>query len=167
MMLSAIIYLVLSLKIFPFIAILIATTWAIYGLLRKLIDVRAEIGLLYESAFIALIAGPYLIYLNFQGSGFFLNHSSTTSIFLILTGLITTIPLFLFNQGIKFIPLGFAGVIFYLAPTFHFITSVFILNENLSLTKLVSFIIIWIAVIIFIIDILKEEKKSTRIILDN
>jgi len=167
MMLCAIIYLVLSLKIFPFIAILIATTWAIYGLLRKLIDVRAEIGLLYESAFIALIAGPYLIYLNFQGSGFFLNHSSTTSIFLILTGLITTIPLFLFNQGIKFIPLGFAGVIFYLAPTFHFITSVFILNENLSLTKLVSFIIIWIAVIIFIIDILKEEKKSTRIILDN
>ena len=159
MMLSSMIFLVISLKTFPFIAILIGTTWGIYGLLRKQINVKSEIGLLYESAFITLIAGPYLIYLNYQDSGFFLNHSSTTSIFLILTGLVTIFPLFLFNLGIKFIPLGFAGVIFYIAPTFHFITSVFILNENLSLPKLISFIIIWIAVVIFIIDILKEEKN--------
>ena len=100
-----------------------------------------------------------MIYLNYQDSGFFLNHYPTTSVFLILTGFITTFPLFFFNLGVKFIPLGFAGVIFYLAPTFHFITSVFILNEDLNFHKLISFIIVWIAVIIFIIDILKEEKK--------
>ena len=75
-----------------------------------------------------------------------------------LTGAITIFPLFFFNQGVKFIPLGFAGVIFYLAPSFHFITSFFILNENISLPKLISFIIIWVAVAIFIIDIFKERK---------
>ena len=159
MMLASIIFLIISLNSFPFVAILIGTTWSIYGLLRKQINVSSEIGLFYESGFITLIASPYLIYLYFKGSGFFLNESSLTSIFLMLTGLITIFPLFFFNQGVKFIPLGFAGVIFYLAPSFHFITSVFILNENISLHKLISFIIIWIAVAIFIIDIFKERKK--------
>ena len=159
MMLVSIIFLIINLKTFPFIAILIGTSWSIYGFLRKQIDVSAEIGLLYESGIITLVAVPYLLYLNYQDSGFFMNHSSKTSIYLILTGIVTIFPLFFFNLGVKFIPLGFAGVIFYLAPSFHFITSVFILNENMNLTKLISFIIIWIGVMIFIIDIVKDEKK--------
>ena len=88
-----------------------------------------------------------------------MNEAISTNYLLILTGAITVFPLFLFNQGVKFIPLGFAGVIFYLAPTFHIITSVFILNENLSLPKLIAFIIIWIGIIIFIIDVIKNENK--------
>ena len=159
MMLVSIIFLIINLKTFPFIAILIGTSWSIYGFLRKQIDVSAEIGLLYESGIITLVAVPYLIFLNYQNSGFFLNHSSITSIYLILTGIVTIFPLFFFNLGVKFIPLGLAGVIFYLAPTFHFITSIFILNENMNLIKLIAFIIIWIGVAVFIIDVLKDEKK--------
>ena len=82
-----------------------------------------------------------------------------TSVFLILTGIVTIFPLFFFNLGVKIIPLGFAGVIFFLAPTCHFLASIFILKENLNTSKLISFIIIWIAIIVFIIDIFKEEKK--------
>ena len=160
LMLSAIIYLIISLNSFPFIAILIGTTWGVYGFLRKQVNVSSEIGLLYESFIITLFATPYLIYLNLDESGFFLNYSTSTSFFLILAGLVTIFPLFFFNRGLKFIPLGFAGVLFYLAPSFHFITSIFILNERLNLHKLFSFIIIWIAVIIFIFDFFKEERKS-------
>ena len=92
-------------------------------------------------------------------------HSSLTSIFLILTGLITIFPLFFFNLGLKYIPLGFAGIIFFIAPSLHFITSIFILNESFSIPKLISFIIIWIAVIIFVFRYLRK-KKLTRIILN-
>ena len=106
-----------------------------------------------------MVGLPYLIYINFLGVGYFFNFSSITSILLILTGIVTIFPLFFFNLGVKFIPLGLAGIIFYTAPFFHFITSVFILNEMISIPKIISFIIIWIAIIIFIIDILKEEKK--------
>ena len=159
MMLASIVFLIISLNTVPFVAILIGTTWGIYGLLRKQINVSSEIGLFYESSFITLFAGPYLIYLYYTGSGFFLKESSLTSIFLMLTGAITIFPLFFFNLGVKIIPLSFAGVIFYLAPSLHFITSFFILNENISLPKLISFIIIWIAVAIFIIDIFKERKR--------
>jgi len=67
--------------------------------------------------------------------------------------------LFFFNFGLKYIPLGYVGVLFYLVPTFHFITSIFILGETLVFTKLISFFIIWIAVGIFIIDVLRNEKN--------
>ena len=82
-----------------------------------------------------------------------------TTIFLILTGAVTIFPLFFFNLGIKHISLGYAGVLFYLAPTFHFVTSVFILNEELQLVKLISFLIIWIGIIIFIIDVIIKEEN--------
>tara|TARA_Y100001970_G_C14200169_1_gene840648 strand:- start:1203 stop:2105 length:903 start_codon:yes stop_codon:yes gene_type:complete len=158
LMIFAIIFLIISLRTFPYLAILIGTSWGIYGLLKKKINISSEIGLLYESGFICLIAIPYLIYLNFMDNAFFLNSDSTTSVFLILTGAVTVFPLFFFNVGVKFIPLGFAGVIFYMAPTFHFITSVFILKENLSIPKLITFVIIWFAVLIFIVEVIKEEK---------
>jgi len=158
-MIISIMYLIYTLNTIPFLAMLIGTTWGIYGLLRKQIKVSSEIGLLYESGFIALIAVPYLLYLHYYDLGFFLNHSFQTTTLLILTGAVTIFPLFFFNLGVKFIPLSFAGVIFYLTPTFHFLTSVFILNEPISISKLISFIIIWIAVIIFIFDLIKGEKK--------
>ena len=158
MMFSSLIFLLISLNTFPLLAILIGTTWGFYGLLRKQINVSSEIGLLFESALISFIAAPYLIYINIIGEGFFLNQNSYISIFLILTGVITIFPLYFFNLGLKFIPLGFAGIIFFLAPSLHFVTSIFILNEALSAYKLIAFIIIWIAVILFIIDIFKEEK---------
>ena len=163
MMFLSLIFLIINIKTIPYLAVLIGISWSVYGLLRKQINVSAEIGLLYESGFITLIACPYLIYLFYHDLGFFLNDSYITSILLLLTGAVTIFPLFFFNMGIKFIPLGFVGVIFYLTPSFHFITSVFILKENISLPKLISFILIWIAVIIFVIDILKEEKKLTRV----
>jgi len=159
MMSSSVIFLFVSLKTIPYLAIFIGITWGVYGLIRKQINVSAEIGLMYEAGFIGFFAAPYLIFLNFEGLGFFLNHTSLTTIFLILTGAVTILPLFFFNMGVKYIPLGFAGVIFYLTPTFQFLTSIFILNENLNLPKLISFIIIWIAVAIFIFDIFIEEKK--------
>ena len=161
MMSFSIIYLIFTLKTIPFIALIIGTTWGIYGLLRKQINVSPEIGLLYESGFITLIAAPYLIYLYHYDLGFFLNDSFQTSALLILTGAVTIFPLFFFNLGVKSIPLSFAGVIFYLTPTFHFITSIFILNEPIATPKFISFIMIWIAVTIFIYDMFKEEKEST------
>jgi len=155
----SILFLIISLKTIPFLAILIGTSWGVYGLLKKKMNISSEIGLLYESGFITLIALPYLFYLNQMSIGYFMNDSSKITLFLLLTGAVTVFPLFFFNLGVKYISLGFAGIIFYLAPSFHFITSIFILNEELSIPKLISFVIIWIAIIIFITDVFREEKK--------
>ena len=162
LMLLSIIFLLISIKIIPYLAILISLTWAFYGLFRKKINIAAEIGLLYESGFISIFAIIYLIYLGSTESEYLFNYNKLTSFLLFFTGAITVFPLFFFNLGVKNITLGLTGVVFYLVPTFHFITSVLIFNESLSRDKLISFIIIWIAVIIYIIDKFIDEYKSNE-----
>ena len=147
----------LSLGNFPLIAVLIGTTWAIYGLLRKQIKVLPATGLLYESGFITIFALPYLIYLSYFNIGFISTSLSFTTIMLVLTGAVTIFPLFFFNLGLKYIPLGLAGVLFYIAPSFHFITSVFVLDEYIEYEKIIAFILIWIGVSIFIYDVIKKK----------
>ena len=142
---------------FPYIAILIGTTWGIYGLLRKQIQVPPALGLLYESGLISLFALPYLVYLNVSETGFLNYNLNYESLMLFLTGIVTIIPLFLFNLSLKYIPLGLAGVLFYIAPSFHFITSVYILGEQMNSNKILAFVIIWIGVSIFIYDAIKNR----------
>ena len=151
---------------FPFLALLIGTTWGIYGLLRKQIQVSPATGLLFESGLISLFAVPYLIYLNFENIGYFSFNFNYISIMLFFTGIVTIVPLFFFNLGLRHTTLGLAGVLFYIAPSFHFITSIFILNEYMEVHKLIAFIIIWVAVGIFIYDAVKTSKLS-RIKFDN
>ena len=160
LMLFACLILFTSLDSFPYLALLIGTTWGIYGLLRKQIQVSPAVGLLYESGLITLFALPYLIYLNQIDIGYFGFNFSYISIMLFLTGIVTIIPLFFFNLGLRYTTLGLAGVLFYIAPSFHFITSVFILGEYLEMEKIVAFIIIWVGVSIFIYDVVKSPRLS-------
>ena len=160
LMLFACLILFTSLDSFPYLAILIGTTWGVYGLLRKQIQVSPAVGLLYESGLITLFALPYLLYLNHIDIGFFSFNFNYISIMLFLTGIVTIIPLFFFNLGLRYTTLGLAGVLFYIAPSFHFITSVFILGEYLEIEKIVAFIIIWVGVSVFIYDVVKSPRLS-------
>ncbi len=160
LMLFACLILFTRLDSFPYLAILIGTTWGVYGLLRKQIQVSPAVGLLYESGLITLFALPYLIYLSRINIGYFSLNFNYISIMLFLTGIVTIIPLFFFNLGLRYTTLGLAGVLFYIAPSFHFITSVFILGEYLEMEKIVAFIIIWMGVGIFIYDVVKSPRLS-------
>ena len=160
LMLFACLILFTNIDSFPYLAILIGTTWGVYGLLRKQIQVSPAVGLLYESGLISLFALPYLLYLNHIDIGYFSFNFSYISIMLFLTGIVTIIPLFFFNLGLSYTTLGLAGVLFYIAPSFHFITSVFILGEYLEMEKIIAFIIIWIGVSIFIYDVVKSPRLS-------
>ena len=160
LMLLACFILFTSLDSFPYLALLIGTTWGVYGLLRKQIEVSPATGLLYESGLITLIALPYLIYLNHLEIGYFSFNLSYISVMLFLTGIVTIIPLFFFNLGLRYTTLSLAGVLFYIAPSFHFITSVYILGENLEFQKIIAFVIIWIGVTIFIYDVVRNSKLS-------
>ena len=160
LMLTACLILFINLDNFPYLALLIGTTWSIYGLLRKKIQVSPALGLLYESGLISLFALPYLMYLNYTNVGYFSFNFSYISIMLFFTGVVTIIPLFFFNLGLRHTTLGLAGVLFYIAPSFHFITSVFILGEYMETQKFIAFIIIWGGVSIFIYDVIKNSKLS-------
>ncbi len=160
LMLFAIAYLFVSLNEIPVLIILIGSTWAVYGLLRKHIMVEPSIGLLYETFIISIISIPYLLFMFINGESNFISINLKTTIFLVLTGGVTIFPLFFFNLGLKYIQLGLAGVLFYLAPSFHFITSMFILNEKILYVKMISFIVIWIGIIFYIYDTLKDRSNE-------
>ena len=151
--LSILIMVFLNIKTLPWVGILVALSWAFYNLVRKKIDIDTDIGLLIESLFIfpfALIAF-YLIWKN--GLNDFNLSNPNLSLFLILAGPMTVIPLFLYVRGVELIGLGPTGMVFYITPTLQFFLGYFYYNEPFSLVKFISFIIIWIAVIIYLKDL--------------
>ena len=154
---SIITLIIFNLKSLPWVGIIVALSWAFYNLIRKKITIDTDIGLLIESLFIFPFAlfVFYLIYKN--GFNDFSFENLGLSFFLLLAGPMTVIPLFLYVRGVEIIGLGPTGMIFYITPTLQFILGYFYYGEDFSLVKFVSFIIIWIAVIIYLRDLYENN----------
>ena len=151
------IYLFFNLNSFPWIGFSVAFLWSIYNLLRKKINVDTDIGLFIESLFIFPIA-IVIFYFIFQNNmnDFSLSNPSLMPL-LILAGPMTVIPLFLYVKGVELSGLGPTGMIFFLAPTGQFLLGFFYYNEPFSIQKLISFIIIWISVSIYLKDLYEKN----------
>jgi len=152
-LISILILIFFNLKSLPWVGLIVALSWAFYNLIRKKIEVNTDLGLLIESMFIfpfALITF-YIIAKNNLND--FSLSSPSLNIILILAGPMTVIPLFLYVRGVELIGLGPTGMVFYITPTLQFILGYFHYNEDFSVVKFVSFIIIWFAVIIYLKDL--------------
>tara|TARA_B100000575_G_scaffold201592_1_gene163342 strand:- start:451 stop:1329 length:879 start_codon:yes stop_codon:yes gene_type:complete len=150
----SILYLIIvSFQSLPWVGLVVAFSWGFYNLVRKKVNVDTDVGLLIESLFIlpfALIAF-YIIAKN--GYNDFQLSDPPMMLFIFLAGPMTVIPLFLYVRGVELCGLGPTGMIFYITPTFQFLLGYFYYDETFSITKLVSFIFIWIAVIIYLKDL--------------
>ena len=146
-------YLLFNLDSLPWVGFAVAFLWSIYNLLRKKIDVDTDIGLFIESLFILPIALVifYLIFKNNLNDFSLANPSLLGLIF--LAGPMTVIPLFLYIKGVHLSGLGPSGMIFFITPTGQFLLGFFYYNETFSTEKFISFIIIWIAVFIYLKDL--------------
>ena len=154
LVISSIFYLIImSYQSLPWIGLIVAISWALYNLIRKKINVDTDVGLLIESIFIlpfAIIAF-YLITIN--GFNDFKLSDPPMMLFIFLAGPMTVIPLFLYVRGVELCGLGATGMIFYITPTLQFLLGFFYYDEIFTIEKLVSFIFIWIAVIIYLKDL--------------
>ena len=150
---SILILIFFNLKSLPWVGLIVAFSWAFYNLIRKKIDVDTDIGLLIESLYILPFALVVFYLITKAGVNDFSFSNTGLSLFLILAGPMTVIPLFLYVRGVELIGLGPTGMIFYITPTLQFILGYFYYNEDFSIIKFVSFIIIWIAVIIYLKDL--------------
>ena len=144
---------IFNLETLPWVGIIVALSWAFYNLVRKKIKVDTDTGLLIESLYILPFAIITFYLIAKTGSNDFNFSNPELSLFLILSGPMTVIPLFLYVRGVEMIGLGPTGMIFYITPTLQFILGYFYYNEDFSLVKFLSFIIIWIAVIIYLKDL--------------
>jgi chloramphenicol-sensitive protein RarD len=141
----------------PWVGIIVALSWSFYNLLRKKVNVDTDIGLLIESLFILPFAlfGFFLLYKN--GLNYFNFNNVSLMLLLMLAGPMTVIPLFLYVKGVELSGLGATGMIFYITPTFQFLLGFFYFNEAFSFDKSLSFILIWIAVIIYLKDLYENN----------
>ena len=150
----SILYLIfLSLKSLPWVGIIVALSWGFYNLVRKKINVDTDIGLLIESLFILPIALIIFYIIAINGYNDFSFSNVPMMLIILLAGPMTVIPLFLYVRGVELCGLGPSGMIFYITPTLQFLLGFFYYDEAFSFNKLVSFIIIWIAVVIYLRDL--------------
>ena len=151
--LSILFLIIVSIKSLPWVGLIVALSWGFYNLVRKKINVDTDIGLLIESLFILPFALLAFYLIASKGYNDFQLSNPSMMLFIYLAGPMTVIPLFLYVRGVELCGLGPTGMIFYITPTFQFLLGYFYYNEPFSITKLVSFIFIWIAVIIYLKDL--------------
>ena len=152
-LISILILIFFSFKSLPWVGIIVALSWAFYNLIRKKINIDTDVGLLIESLYILPFALVVFYLITKNGFNDFSLSNPGLSLFLILAGPMTVIPLFLYVRGVELIGLGPTGMIFYITPTLQFVLGYFYYNEDFSIIKFLSFIIIWIAVIIYLKDL--------------
>ncbi|WP_145597693.1 EamA family transporter RarD [Candidatus Pelagibacter sp. FZCC0015] len=151
--LSILFLIIVSIKSLPWVGLIVALSWGFYNLVRKKINVDTDVGLLIESLFILPFALFAFYLIASKGYNDFQLSDPSMMLFIYLAGPMTVIPLFLYVRGVELCGLGPTGMIFYITPTFQFLLGYFYYNEPFSITKLVSFIFIWIAVIIYLKDL--------------
>ena len=152
----SLIYLLYQLKTFPWIGITVAITFSLYGLIRKKINVSSDIGLLIETLLMTPFALFLFSYLTINNTIIFSSEEPVLSFYLFWAGLMTLVPLFWYTKGFNLIGIGAASMIFFLTPTAQFFLGFFYYDEPLDIHKLISFVFIWIAVLIYLNELRKE-----------
>ena len=142
---------------FPITGVIVAILWSVYNVIRKKINVDADIGLFIESLFILPIALIIFYFITINNQNDFSLQNPEIMILLFLAGPMTVIPLFLYVKGVQMCGLGPSGMIFFITPTGQFLLGYFYYNEPFSLFKFFSFVLIWIAVFIYLKDLYENN----------
>ena len=150
----------------PWIALTLATTFAIYGLIKKLVNVDAMGGLALETAIIAPLALIYILFRQTQGLGAVGFVSMGTLLILIGSGIVTAMPLLWFAQATRLLQFSTIGFLQYIAPTLSLFLGVLVFKEPFTTTHLLSFGFIWAALIIYSlanIGVLKSKSYHKKL----
>ena len=153
----AVTYLLIDLESTPWIGLIVALTWSAYTFLSKKIKISTDVGLFIESVFMTPFALLAFYFIVKNGNNYFSPNDIKISFWLFLAGANTLIPLGSYLYGSSLAGLGPSAMIFFLAPTGQFLLGFYYFGEDLDLNKLISFIIIWIAVAIYLRDLAKNN----------
>ncbi|WP_412541464.1 EamA family transporter RarD [Longispora sp. K20-0274] len=146
----------------PYIALTLATSFALYGFIKKRLGVPAAEGLFIESAVLALPALGYLAWLTADGKATFTGHGAGHTLLLIGGGAATAIPLLFFAGAANRLPLSTIGMLQYLAPVLQLGCGVLILDESLPPLRLAGFSLVWLALVIFTVDGLRTARRTRQ-----
>jgi chloramphenicol-sensitive protein RarD len=158
-------YLTIAYGTLPWIALVLAFSFGIYGVVKKLAPLGSMYGLTVETAIVLVPAVVYLLYSESLGRGAFLHVEAVSNILLIGTGVVTTVPLLLFASAVRRTELSTMGVLQYISPTLQLLLGVVVYREPFTSTQLVGFAIVWAALLVFGLDgVLARGAAKTAVI---
>ncbi|CPR16169.1 EamA family transporter RarD [Brenneria goodwinii] len=147
----------------PVIALGLAFSFALYGLLRKKIGIDGQIGMLVETLWLLPVAIAYLFFITDTPTSHLTENRWSLNLLLMSAGIITTVPLLFFTAAAMRLRLSTLGFFQYLGPTMMFLLAVIFYGETFSDDKLITFGFIWSALALFILDALYHQRKQRRI----
>ncbi len=155
-----VLYMTISLGEFPCISLVLAVSFGLYGYMKKQLNLDSYNSLLVETLILSVLAWAYFIYLMISGTSGFSKMSSLEWVLVALSGIITCIPLILFNEGAKAIPLSSLGFLQYLTPTLMLLISVLLYGESFTIVHAISFALIWAGYLIYILSVIFQPKQK-------
>jgi chloramphenicol-sensitive protein RarD len=146
----------------PWIALALAASFGLYGLMKKLVRVEAAPGLFVETALVFLPALVVLLVLEANGSGAFGHEGTASALLLAFSGVATAVPLLLFAAAARRVPLSTVGLLQYVNPLMQLAIGVFVFGEPMPPARLVGFAIVWLALAVFTVDTLRTAHGNRR-----
>ncbi|MBI9044638.1 MAG: EamA family transporter RarD [Anaerolineaceae bacterium] len=146
---GGVLYLTISYGALPWIALTLAFTFGLYGLIKKVSPLSSAHGLGLETGVLLLPMIAYLVFLEFDSGGSMFRVNWTMDLLLVGTGLVTVTPLLLFSSSVQRIPLSLVGILQFIAPSLQLLLAVFVYHEPFTQVQLIGFSMIWIALTLY------------------
>lgn len=154
-------YFTISYGKFPWVSLFLAVSFGLYGLLKKKADLESMPALTIETMMVFPVALAFLIYsAKSSGGAPFFPSSGITILLLVLSGLVTAIPLFWFGKAARAIPLSTIGFIQYISPTLQLLLGIFVYGETFGIEYIICFAFVWAGLICYTISILRGKKVT-------
>jgi chloramphenicol-sensitive protein RarD len=147
----------------PWIAIGLAVSFGSYGLVKKKAPLDSLAGLTLETGIVVVPAAAYLFAVHANGHGAFLHSGVSTDLLLVGGGPVTVVPLVLFASAVRRVTLTTVGLLQYIAPTIQFFLGVFLYGEPFAGTRLIGFVIVWTACVLFSVDGLRARSRMPEV----
>jgi len=165
---AGVVYLTVSYGALPWISLLLAFTFGMYGLIKKTARLESMHGFSLETMVMFLPALGFLLYREAASVGAFAHLGEITTLLLVLAGPVTSIPLLLFGYSARRVPLSMLGFMQYIAPTLQFLLGVFAYHEAFPLERLVGFSSIWTALLVYSFEgvMFNRKLKSSQVPVD-
>jgi chloramphenicol-sensitive protein RarD len=144
----------------PWISLVVAASFGIYGLIRKLARVDSLVGSTLETALLVPVAAVLLAIHALRGTGQLGHAAAGTQLLLLSTGAVTAVPLLCFNSAARRLPLSTLGFLQYLGPTLQFLLAIGVYGEPFATSQLVAFGFIWIGLAVFSADLVRVSRTA-------
>lgn len=163
---AGLLYIVIAKRTFPAMAILIAGSFAVYGAVKKALDITPQASLFMETLCMTPLAIIFVIYAENHGMGSLSVLTGTQYLLLPACGIVTSIPLLMFNMGVREIPYYISGILMYINPTLQFLMGMFYFQEPMDGQRFLAFFMIWAGILFTVYEkaqMIRQNRGSVTL----